>query len=462
MSAPCSASDPAQIFAPPPPPSPGEAAEWLFAQARACGFAGAALACAPVSEVPSHTLYAAWLAADLAGEMSYLSRDADARRDPRLLCAEARGVLSIAVSYHHPDPALPATTDGPGTLRGVIARYARAEDYHLVLKRRLAELATRLLERFGGQVAFRICVDTAPLLERALGERAGLGFIGKNTLLITPGLGSFTLLAELLVGLELAPRSTVRDSSGVFPETAAISDPPEAHAGSVPSKSKCGSCRLCLDVCPTGAFVGPHKLDARRCISYLTIENNGPIPRPLRSAIGTWIFGCDLCQEVCPWNASPTLSSRADPELRPRPMQSRPALLALLGMGQAQVRRFVRRTALRRLGRNQLLRNVAVALGNVGTPAEVPAMTAALGKEPPLVRQHLAWALSEIAARHPGAQAAIADILRDALTREDDPATQAELQDALSAQLASVQDRSDPTLGLQIPGQPQATSLAQE
>lgn len=432
MSAPCSSPEPAQNCSPVVRPDPTAATEWLLAQARACGFAGAALACGPVAEVPSHRLYDAWLAADLAGEMSYLSRDAQARRDPRLLCAQARGVLSIAVSYHHPDPPFMAT-HGPVALRGVIARYARAEDYHLVLKRRLAELAARLLGQFGDDIAYRICVDTAPLLERAVGERAGLGFIGKNTLLITPGLGSFTLLAELLVGLDLAPHSTVRDNSSAYTELSVHTEPPAERVESSQPKSKCGSCRLCLDVCPTGAFVGPHQLDARRCISYLTIENSGPIPRALRAPIGTWIFGCDLCQEICPWNASPTLASRADPELRPRPQQSRPALLELLQLGQAQVRRFVRRTALRRLGRNQLLRNVAVALGNVGTPAEVPAMTTALAKEPPLVRQHLAWALAQIAARHPAEGVAIQTILQEALTSEADAATQAELQDALSS-----------------------------
>lgn len=432
MSAPCPSQKPRPEGAPlsRPLPSPAEATAWLFAQARACGFEGAALACAKLAEVPSHALYTAWLAADLAGEMTYLGRDAALRRDPRLLCDQARGVLSIAVSYHHPEPPLP--TSGPVALRGVIARYARAEDYHLILKRRLAALAERLQTQLGGALAYRICVDTAPLLERALGEGAGLGFIGKNTLLITPGLGSFTLLAELLVGLEVAPRSSVRDSSHSEPEPTAGRTAQAERSAHGLSSSKCGSCRQCLDVCPTGAFVGPHTLDARRCISYLTIENSGAIPRALRPAIGTWIFGCDLCQEVCPWNASPTLASRADPELRPRPAQSRPALLELLQLGQAQVRRFVRRTALRRLGRNQLLRNVAVALGNVGTPAEVPALLTALQKEPPLVRQHVVWALSQIGRRHPSVELTISATLREALTREDDPATQAELREALA------------------------------
>ena len=404
------------------------AARWLLAQARDCGFGGAALAITPAAEVPAHARYEAWLAADRAGEMTYLWRDAALRRDPRLLCERARSVLCIAASYHHPDPQ----ADGPAdALRGQIARYARAEDYHLLLKRRLQALAERVLAQLGGALAYRCCVDTAPVLERALGEQAGLGFIGKNTLLITPGLGSFTLLCELLLELDLAPlRSLPGDLARV--------EPPESVSGlATPGPratgSKCGSCTLCLDVCPTGAFVGPYQLDARRCVSYLTIENSGAIPVDLRRAIGTWIFGCDLCQQVCPWNASPILFSRADPALRPRPQQSRPQLLWLLSLGQAQVRRFVKRTALRRLGRNQLLRNVAVALGNVGTPAEIPALGAALAKEPPLVREHLAWALAEIAGRHPDAASDVRRALLAAQSGEADATVHAAITQALAA-----------------------------
>ena len=433
-----------------PPPDSREAAAWLLSQAHECGFADAALAIAPVAEVPSFPLYQAWLSADFAGELTYLARDAAERRDPRLLCQAARSVLSIAVSYHHPDPPPP----GPEpALRGQIARYARAEDYHLLLKRRLQALADRVQARYGAALAYRSCVDTAPVLERAIGEGAGLGFIGKNTLLITPGLGSYTLLCELFLDLDLAPlRRLPGDSapSGSAASAAAVpvaavpvaAVPVAAAAPAAPvdrsrprvdGGPKCGSCQLCLDVCPTGALVAPYRLDARRCISYLTIENSGAIPVEFRRAIGTWIFGCDLCQQVCPWNASPTLSARADRDLRPRPTQSRPDLLWLLSLGQAQVRRFVKRTALRRLGRNQLLRNVAVALGNVGTPAEVPALQAALCKEPPLVREHLAWALSEIAQRHPAAGPAVRTALLAALEHEAIPIVQSALTDALLA-----------------------------
>lgn len=403
----------------PLPVDPTDAAEntrFLLAQAVACGFAPSLVACAPAGEVAAHTLYQAWVAADLAGEMTYLAADAEARRDPRLLCQRARGVLSVAVSYHHPDP--PQPDGGP---RGTIARYARAEDYHLILKRRLGDLAARVTARYGGDVAYRICVDTAPVLERALAAQAGLGFIGKNTLLITPGVGSYTLLGELLVELDVAPHPTV----------------PGGEPATKGGGPKCGSCRLCLDVCPTGALIDAYRIDARRCISYLTIEHRGPIPRALRRPIGDWIFGCDLCQEVCPWNASATAAANGDAELRPRPDQSRPVLVHLLSLGMAQVRRFVRRTALRRIDRAQLLRNVAVALGNVGTAAELPPLSAALSREPALVRQHAAWAIAEIAGRDATVREDALATLSAAQKQEPDAAVRDELDAALAALAAA-------------------------
>jgi len=373
--------------------------EWLQRAARSVGIDH--VACAAAEAVPEHERFAAWLAADLAGDMTYLARDSEARRDPRHLLESARSVVAVALSYLHPEPG---PVEGGDGLRGQIARYARAEDYHLVLKRRLGALAERIQAGLGREVAYRVCVDSAPLLERALGARAGLGFVGKNSLLITPGVGSYTLLGELLLDVEIVPGQ--------------------------PIGSRCGACRLCIDACPTGAIIDEYKIDARRCISYLTIENTGPIPVQFRQAMGTWIFGCDLCQEVCPWNGNPG-SKPGDPELRPRPGQSRPELLWLLGLGEAQFRRFVKRTAMRRIGRRQLMRNVAVALGNVGTAAEVPAMTAAMQRQPPLVRQHLAWALGEIGRRDEAARPAIGQVLRGALAEEEDAAVQAELAAAL-------------------------------
>ena len=379
--------------------TPEEIASWLVTTAAGLGLPHVSFT--PADELDQHSRYLAWVAADYAGELVYLvgaDRGND-RRDPRSLLASARTVCTVAVSYLHPDPSI----DRDGSLRGQIARYARAEDYHLVLKRRLGELAERLRQRLGQEIAYRVCVDTAPLLERALAARAGLGFQGKNTLLITPAIGSYTVLGELLLPLELP--------SGV---------PAEPH---------CGRCRACLDVCPTGALVGEYLLDARRCISYLTIENSGAIPRQLRGAIGTWIFGCDLCQQVCPWNAS---ERPGDAELKPRPELAHPKLLWLLQLGAAQFRRYVRRTALRRIGRAQLLRNVAVALGNIGTAAEVPAILQALRREPALVREHLYWALGQIARREPAGRAPIAEALHAARSRESEPEVVTELELVLS------------------------------
>jgi epoxyqueuosine reductase len=243
------------------------------------------------------------------------------------------------------------------------------------MKPKLHRLAERLAALVGRPIAARPCVDTAPLLERDAAEQAGLGFIAKNTMLIAPGLGSYVMLGELVTDLDLTP-------------TAA-----EPHA-----PPRCGRCRACLDACPTGAFVDAYLLDARRCISYLTIELAGPIPRELRAPIGTRIFGCDVCQEVCPFNAG--RERAAAPELAAIDDEhGAPDLLRLIGIGQHQYRRFVRRTALRRLSRARLLRNVCVALGNAGDRAAIGPLAARLASDPAaLVRRHAAWALGRLGA----------------------------------------------------------------
>jgi epoxyqueuosine reductase len=384
---------------------------WLRELAHQMGFAHVALA--PVEAVERHDLFLAWLAADRAGEMHYLRRDAAARRSPAALLPEARTVVCVALSYAHPvpDEDRDMDRDGPARLRGQIARYARGEDYHLVLRHRLGQLAARIAAERGGALAYRVCVDSAPVLEREVAARAGLGFFGKNTLLITPGVGSYTVLGELLLSLD-------------------------AEAGG-PQAPRCGACRLCLDVCPTGALISPYEIDARRCISYLTIENTGPIPRALRRGVGTWIFGCDACQEICPWNAT---ERTGDPALRPRSGHALPELVPLLRIGAAQLRRFVKRTALRRIHRAQLLRNVAVALGNAGTLAEVPALREALAEPAALVRGHVAWALGQIGARDErGREAARASLLaalaaeEDAWVREELVAALAEIEESATA-----------------------------
>ncbi len=363
---------------------------------------------APAEPVPRHADYLRWLERGYAGEMHYLARDAELRRDPRALLPSARTVIVAALSHAHPDGApsggrIPAErlTQGPA---GSIARYARGGDYHAILKQRLRRLGDELEGELGRPLERLVCVDTAPLLERELAARAGLGFSAKSAMLIAPGHGSYLNLGALLVDFECAPGA--------------------------PMESRCGSCTACMVACPTGAFVGPHVIDARRCISYLTIENRGPIPRELRAAIGARIFGCDVCQEVCPFNASgptidPASTRRGDPDLAPRPGYSRPPLLYLLSLGAAQFRKWQAKSALRRIHRAELLRNVAVALGNVGGEESLDGLAAALTERSPLVRAHVAWAIAEIGRRHGLKRAG--EILAAQRARETDPEVLAEL-----------------------------------
>lgn len=353
---------------------------------EACQSVGlSVVAVTEAGNVPDHDLYLAWLSAGFAGELAYLHRDAADRADVRNLLPEARSVVTVALSYHFPfDDAVT-----PG--HGKVARYARGADYHLVLKARLQALVGLLADQFPSPLLSRACVDTAPLLERSLAAQSGLGFVGKNTLLITPGIGSYTVLGELLLSVPLVASS--------------------------PQSPRCGDCRLCLDVCPTEALRAPFQLDARRCISYLTIENSGEVPVALRKQVGDWIFGCDICQSVCPYNARAPLG---DAELAPKAKLCSPLLSQLLSTGAAQYRQLVKRTALRRINRNSLLRNVAVALGNVGTPADLPVIAAALLRESSLVRIHLSWAAAEIALRHPDTRALVVDMLQTARSVESD------------------------------------------
>jgi epoxyqueuosine reductase len=343
----------------------------VAAVARELGFARAAIV--PIEAPRRHALYTSWLAAGHAGEMAYLARPdhIGPRADLRTLLESARSLVVVALAYDRNDP-IPVDT----LLRGKIARYARGEDYHLVMRDKLVLLAERIAAALGRSVASRPCVDSAPVLEREWAERAGIGFVAKNTMLIAPGAGSYIVLGELLLDVEL-------------PATAPLE----------PTKPRCGSCRSCLDACPTGAFVDAYLLDARRCISYLTIEHHGVIPRELRASIGTWVFGCDICQEVCPFNAGS--GEDHDPLLTPRSVEhALPSLVALAHAPTNQLRRLTKRTALRRIPRAVLLRNVAVALGNTRSSDAVPAIVTLLQHREPLVRAHAAWALAIIDPQH--------------------------------------------------------------
>ncbi len=306
-----------------------------------------------------------WLDRGYAGEMTYMHRHADARRHPASVLPEVRSVVMLGMNYH------PGRDENDEGQCGRVARYGRGADYHDVLRERLNRLLAWLQSELPGCVG-RGVVDTAPLLERDFARRAGLGWFGKNTLLLNKRLGSYFFLAALLVDAELRP------------------DAPFEHR-------HCGTCTACLDACPTEAFVGPGVLDSRRCISYLTIELKGAVPPELRRGIGDWLFGCDICQEVCPWNRRAPAAT--EPALRPRLELESVDPIELLGLDEEEFRRRFRGTALMRSKRRGLLRNAALVLGNVGDERALPALRRALDDPDPIVREAAAWAIAEIETR---------------------------------------------------------------
>ncbi len=310
-----------------------------------------------------------WLDRGFAGEMTYMHRHAEARRHPASVLPVVRSVVMLAMNYK---PADEPEKDDRNC--GRIARYARGADYHDVLRERLNRLLVWLQTERPGCKG-RGVVDTAPLLERDFARRAGLGWVGKNTMLLNKRLGSYFFLAALLVDLELRPDE---------PFTA----------------RHCGTCTACLDACPTGAFVGPGVLDSRRCISYLTIELKGAVPAELRRGVGDWLFGCDICQEVCPWNRKAPAS--AEPAWRPRPELESVDPIELLGLSEEEFRRRFRGTALMRSKRRGLLRNAALVLGNVGDERALQALRRVRDDAEPVVREAVEWAIAEIENRKKG------------------------------------------------------------
>jgi epoxyqueuosine reductase len=370
---------------------------------------------------------AQWLNDGRHAGMAWMARpDAVGRRaDVRTVMPGVRAILVAAQGYARDDPT--GVPEDPA--RGVIARYARGRDYHRVLERALVRVHRRFEGLEGSPVPCRVYVDTGPILERELAARSGLGWFGRNTMLIHPRRGSFFFLGAILLGVEV-------------------------EADEAPVRDHCGTCRACLDACPTGALLGRDEsgapvMDAARCISYLTIEHRGAIPVELRPAIQNRIFGCDICQEVCPFNVrfaeegtegayaargpgEPPRGAEAAP-YGSHPGTDGPPLVALMGMTADDWDAFSRGSAIRRAGRDGLLRNVAVALGNWGSDEAVPALTRALEQEGPLVRAHAAWALGRIGARRGGAAGAAREALARALDREVDLAARAEIVAALEA-----------------------------
>ncbi|MBX9454317.1 MAG: tRNA epoxyqueuosine(34) reductase QueG [Mesorhizobium sp.] len=297
------------------------------------------------------------------GTMEWIAETAARRGDPRTLWPEVRSIVMLAMNYGpDTDPlALLARKE-----RAAISVYARHRDYHDVIKGRLKEIAQKFAARSGSDV--KVFVDTAPVMEKPLAEAAGIGWQGKHTNLVSREYGSWLFLGSIFTSAELAPDSAERDH--------------------------CGSCRACIDICPTDAFPAPYQLDARRCISYLTIEHKGPIPREFRAAIGNRIYGCDDCLAVCPWNKFASVASEA--KLTAREDLKEPRLADLLQLDDPAFRALFSGSPVKRIGRDRFIRNVLVAAGNSGETALIPPVQTLLGDPSPLVRGMAVWALSRL------------------------------------------------------------------
>jgi epoxyqueuosine reductase len=343
-------------------PDPAALALRVKALAGELGFQRCGIAGIELGEDEAHLRD--WLARGLYGSMDWMARHGDRRARPAQLVPGTLRVVSVGLDYgQDADAAWANLADGE---RAYVARYALGRDYHKLMRTRLQRLADRIAAEVG-PFGHRVFVDSAPVLERALARNAGLGWIGKHTCLIDKDGGSWFFLGEIYLDLPLP-----------------VDAPASAH---------CGSCRRCIDVCPTAAIVAPYRLDARRCISYLTIEHEGPIPEELRAPIGNRIFGCDDCQLVCPWNK---FARRTDePDFRARNGLDRAGLAELFAWEEDEFLRRTEGSAIRRSGHRRWLRNIAVALGNAPTTPEVVAALRSRASHPDdMIREHVAWALA--------------------------------------------------------------------
>ena len=347
-----------------PPPLPlsalQRARERVLALATAAGFSRCGISTPDLGQDAAHL--ADWLGKGLYGTMDWMARNTALRTDPAALLPGTVRVISVGLDYgQDPDAAWATLEDGQ---RAYVARYALGRDYHKLMRNRLQKLAAQLGQEFG-PLGFRVFVDSAPVLERALGRDAGLGWIGKHTCLIDKRGGSWFFLGEIYIDLPL-PTDT-------------------------PASAHCGSCQRCIDICPSQAIIAPYRLDARRCISYLTIEHEGSIDPALRPLIGNRIYGCDDCQLVCPWNK---FARRTDePDFRARNQLDSASLCALFAWDEEEFLRRTEGSAIRRSGHERWLRNIAVAMGNAPSPAHRAALLGRAGHPSPIVREHVAWAL---------------------------------------------------------------------
>jgi epoxyqueuosine reductase len=334
-------------------------------QATALGFDLCGIA--PAAALPELRFFREWLDAGHAGEMEYLRRTADRRMDVREVVPSARSVIVFGTIYNTDRPYSTETADRG---QAAIARYAWGDDYHTVIQSRLDRMIDWLRAETGDGLEARAYVDTGPVQERVYAKHAGLGWIGKNTCVINRERGSWIFLSEIITNLPLAPDA--------------------------PALDRCGTCTRCLDACPTGALTAAYTLDSRQCLSYLTIEIKGAIPVEHRDAIAAHAYGCDICQEVCPYNAKPAVS--ADPRWAPRDGLDAPALIDLWRRSDDDLRRILKGSAMKRAGVRRLRRNLAVALGNSGDPDAIAALEArhAPTCDDPLVDEHVRWAVETL------------------------------------------------------------------
>jgi epoxyqueuosine reductase len=376
----------------PVPTLPPELQHRLEAQAYGLGFDLVGFAeLGPAETAP---YFEQWVAEGRAGDMHYLAKWADKRRDTRLPYPGVVSAVVVAMDYGGREPS------------GPVARYARGDDYHDVMRDRLDALHRWLEAELGHSVPGRAYVDTGPLLERDLARRAGLGWFGKNTMLLNPSKGSFFFLGALLLGVGVTP-----------------SAPFEAD--------RCGTCTRCIEACPTEAIVAPRALDATRCISYLTIELRGEIPVELRERVGELLYGCDVCQDVCPWNVRFARELPAGSPYAAREAiagkDARTLAREILAMTQEEFSRAFSKSPMKRAKLRGLKRNAAVVLGNVGSDDDAPALVAALSDPEPLVRRHAAWALARM-----GSPEAL-EALRAAESCESDSSVLDEIRSGLSS-----------------------------
>jgi len=349
----------------------------------------------PVGSFPENQFYKEWLAKGFAGEMKYMERESQKREDIKNVLPGAKSVISCGLNYN---TDYPYSTEETDKTKGWISRYAWGDDYHEIVEEKLSLLSSFINQAAPEGIKSRIYVDTGPVLERVYGRYSGIGWFGKNTCLINQQIGSWIFIGEIITNLELEYDSPVPD--------------------------RCGSCTRCIDACPTGALIEPYVLDSRLCISYLTIELRGEIPLELRNKIGNNIYGCDICQDVCPWNKRAKMSNESS--FQPRGGLYNPELDSFLRLTEEDFRLIFKGSPVKRAKRRGLVRNVLVAMGNSGERDFIPSVREFLEDNDPMVRAHAVWALWKLEGEDS------AEILRTLLNVETDPGVREEIVGILS------------------------------